>query len=133
MDAARPLRRAVVAGVVAASVPMHCLAAEQWTYTAYTQSGRPMPPNSMELTEADGKAFLTIYNYHEYADKCYTRKMNAAVTRDAEFVVITTSDLPRGCAPIRLLLKKDGSGGRQEVLTNGDWVWDSLDHGLVRK
>lgn len=133
MDAARPSRKAAIAGVVAAVVPTLGLAAEQWTYTAYTPSGRPMPTNAMELTEADGKSFLTIYNYHEYADKCYTRKMNAAVTRDAEFIVITTSNLPRGCAPIRLLLEKDGSGGRQEVLTNGDWVWDNLDHGLVRK
>jgi hypothetical protein len=39
----------------------------------------------------------------------------------------------RGCAPIRLLIKKDGTGGRQEVLANGEWVWDKLDHGLIRK
>jgi hypothetical protein len=39
----------------------------------------------------------------------------------------------RGCAPIRLLIKKDGTGGRQEVQTNGEWVWDKLDHGLIRK
>ncbi len=120
MDAARPSRKVAIAGIVATVVPTLCVAAEQWTYTAYAQSGRPMPTNAMELTEADGKSSLTIYNYHEYADKCYTRKMNAAVTRDAEFIVIATSDLPRGCAPIRLLLKKDGSGGRQEVLINGD-------------
>jgi len=119
--------------VIAVVAPSLCQAGEQWTYAAYTSSGRLMATNHLELTEVDGKAFLTIYNYHEYADKCYTRKMNASVTRDAEFTVVTTDDMMRGCVPIRLLLKKDGSGGRQEVLTNGEWVSDNLDHGLIRK
>jgi hypothetical protein len=119
--------------VLAVLAPSLCQAGEQWTYAAYTPSGMLMATNHVELTEEDGKAFVTIFNYHEYADKCYTRKMKATVTRDADFTVVTTEDMMRGCAPIRLLIKKDGTGGRQEVQTNGEWVWDKLDHGLIRK
>lgn len=125
--------KASIPCVLAVLAPSLCQAGEQWTYAAYTPGGMLMATNHVELNEVDGKAFLTIYNYHEYADKCYTRKMNASVTRDADFTVVTTEDMMRGCAPIRLLLKKDGTGGRQEVLTNGQWVWDNLDHGLIRK
>lgn len=128
----RKVRHLLAMPVVAAS--MTAGAADTWTYTHYTVSGVPIGTGVLELVEADGKAIVSMYNYHEYADACYAkRKMNATVTRDAEVTVISMQDVMRGCAPLRITIRNDGTGGKQESQMNGEWVPDSRDHGLKRK
>jgi hypothetical protein len=121
-------------GLAVAAASMAAAAADNWTYTHYTASGRPLGTGVLELVEADGKATVSMFNYHEYADACYAKRtMNATVTRDAEFTVITTQDMVRGCAPLRITIRNDGAGGKQESQVSGEWVPDNRDHGLKKK
>lgn len=133
MPSAQSLRKIVLASAAAAAA-MTAGAAETWTYVHFTPGGLALGTGVLELEEAQGKGTVSMFSYHEYADGCYAkRKMDATVTRDAEFTVITTQDMMRGCAPLRITIRNDGTGGRQEALVDGAWVPDQRDHGLRRK
>jgi hypothetical protein len=110
------------------------LAGETWSYTHYTSSGRPLDSGKLQLFEEGGNSWIEMFSYHEYADPCYAKKkMNVTVAREADSIVITTKDLMRGCAPLRLVIRADGTGGRQEVQAGEAWVPDNRDHGFIRK
>lgn len=123
---------ALAGGALAAAIAAG--AAETWTYVHFTSGGLALGTGALELDEAQGKGTVSMLSYHEYADSCYAkRKMDVTVTRDAEFTVITTRDMMRGCAPLRITIRNDGTGGRQEAMLEGAWVPDNRDHGLRRK
>jgi hypothetical protein len=111
---------------------------QRWEYQSYPDGEnilqspeKPAAPGYITLDESGGAPVFTMSAGR--VTKCFSGTIPAKVERTAQTTIITVRrDLP-GCFSARFVINNDGSGGRREVIRNGKWVWDGLEHGLRAK
>lgn len=107
---------------------------QEWVYNSIdVKTGKPSYAGAFKLTEpvpGKYKGRLMFAN----PDSCWRNDLNASVEDLPEKQVITLEPLMRGCEEIRLVINRDGSGGRRELrVSESEWKWDGYDRGLQRK
>ncbi|MBI5275595.1 MAG: hypothetical protein HY854_03975 [Burkholderiales bacterium] len=107
--------------------------AQEWTYEAFHADGRPLATASFRLSEASPGKYVGRFTIPN-ADVCFRGDMAAAVSQEGDLQVVTLTPAMRGCAPLRLVLRADGSGGqRHDPQADGSWAWDGKERGLRRR
>jgi hypothetical protein len=64
---------------------------------------------------------------------CFAGDIEAKVQRTADKTFIVVKRDLKGCGSARFVINNDGSGGRRETLSSGNWTWDGLERGLTLK
>ena len=112
--------------------------AESWHYQAYPDRTnilhapeKPLAPGHIVLDESGDHPIFQMFA--GTVTTCFSGPIDAKVKKTAEHIFITVRRDLRGCFPVRFVIRKDGTGGRREVMRNGRWVSDGLEHGLTIK
>lgn len=113
-----------------------------WNYVlngANPTSGTQRPTSGVNKAELfDDKGTYTFRIRGNTAPLCYSTEVPANVEQDANTLTITPTPRFENCERIRLLIKKDGTGGVQQFLqgrkTNQAWVTDEdREYGLTAR
>lgn len=118
----------------------HAGETQSWNYLlsgTNPTSGTQRPTsgaNKLELFQDNGVYTFRIRG--GTAPLCYSTEVPAAVEQDDKTITITPTPRMGNCERIRLVIKKDGSGGVQQSLQGkkGNQVWvtdEDRDYGLT--
>ena len=108
------------------------VSAQTWAYRAFDEhTHQPSSPGFVNLF---GTPPTLLEINAPNVSRCYLGVMHAQVTDSENAITITPQTVNPKCPPIRLVIKKDGSGGEQQMHVGlGEaWFSDGLDHLLTR-
>jgi hypothetical protein len=111
---------------------------QSWDYQSYPDGediskflDQPLYPGYITLDETG--ATPNLHMFIGKPTKCFRGSLEAKVTRTPDTTAIVARRDLKGCGSARFVIRNDGTGGRREILRDGKWVWDGLEHGLTLK
>ena len=112
--------------------------AQAWNYQSYPDGeditkSSDVPLYSGYITLDESGSTPIFHMYSGKVTKCFSGNLEAKVAKTSETTTIVVRRDLKGCGSARFVLKNDGTGGRREVIRNGEWTWDGLEHGLTLK
>jgi len=131
-------RSRILALAIAASLVPVGASAQAWTYQSYPDGEDPsksldVPMYSGYITLDESGSGPVFHMYSGRVNKCFSGDLEAKVSRTPEVTTILVRRDLKGCASARFVIRNDGSGGQRQVIRDGRWTWDGLDHGLTLK
>ena len=124
----------VVAAAAAMLWPLKPVA-QVWTYQGYAD-GKPWAVGTFELKEPTPGHYRAriLVPGGLGMDTCSRQELVATVAQEGDEQIVVLKPAIAGCGQRRMVLKADGSGGRQEIQqADGSWRWNGYEHILKRK
>lgn len=107
--------------------------AQEWEYLSVDSISGAKIPGQVKVTE-DSPGKFKLRFYINRPANCFNGDLSASIAEEDTTKVITVEPRMGGCDAIRLVVNKDGSGGKREVKgADGVWKWDGVDRGLKLK
>jgi hypothetical protein len=104
----------------------------EWNYQSYNvNSGEISAPGYLTLEESEKGSTLKIFVPGLVT--CFSRTLDAVVSRTDQFITITTIPAIHGCEQNRFVLKVDGTGGTRQTKVNDKWIRDKKERLLTIK
>jgi hypothetical protein len=113
-----------------------CAHSQTWNYQSYYDGEGvtypldvPLYPGYITLDESGEQPIFTMLVGR--TTKCFSGPIVPKVERTRDTTMIVVRRDLKGCRSARFVIKNDGTGGHREVLRDGKWAWDGLEHGLT--